>query len=584
MPHALKVICKKQNLKDTNCRVFISVLVSAAFNLLKTNSMKKSLFLTLVALSFSVSLLFSKNRPTVHEIDSLLQLSRGVKPVSKEIEMLKEARTLSQKINYMKGYIESNVRVAYRLSPFPAKMKEVEQIIASLDSVYAIHPSDFSNLHLFRYLGTKGVLLKEQYDFSNALIYYLKADSVAKVMENITLQLDIYHLLTLYYYDVDNVKMTLAYSKKLINATKDSLKYSRQYAYTLLNVGLIHIDHEQYDSALFYLNQSIRKSRFPFLRGNQYLALGEAYIMKDEIDSAQKYASIAMPILTGNRDLNGKVNNYNLLGRIELKKENLDQALVNFQKGLALSDSITVLNSKIKLHQNIVRTNLLKSGHDDKILNDLLVLRDSITSVKTKKRDREIAAKYELEKRELKIENLKSENARKKSMIYLIVISSTSLILILLIVFLLRRKILKANLEKKRLENQVLHSELNNSIIQAKNHVDTIKDLKDQIDKSKINRESVDEITELLNQNYIHENCWFKILRSFDQIYDNYTQKIRQKYQSLTKNDIRLLVLIKLDYSNKAIADVKNISEGSVKKAKQRLLAKTKHADFKEII
>lgn len=545
--------------------------------------MKKSLLLIGLAFSFSISL-SSQNNLAKNQVDSLLQSSKSVKPISKEIEMLKEARRLSQKIDYTKAYVESSSRIAYRLSPFPTKSKEVEQILEKLDSVHAKYPSSFSNIYLFRYFGTKGLSLKEKYDFSNALIYYLKADSIAKVMNDFALQLDIYNLLTVYYYDVDNIKMTLDYSRKLINATKDSSKYSVQCAYTLLNVGLIHSDQKQYDSALFYLNLSIQKSRVPFLRGNQYLAMGEAYIMKDEIDSAQKYASIAMPILTGNRDLKGKVKNYNLLGRIELKKENFDQALIHFQEGLELSDSITVLNSKIKLHQNIIRTNLLKSGFGDKTLNDLSVLRDSMTSVKTQKRDREIAAAYELEKRELKIQNLKSENARKKSMIYLIVISSISLILILLIVFLLRRKILKANLEKKRLENQVLHSELNNSIIQAKNQVDTIKDLKGQIKKSKINKESVQELTALLNQNYIHENCWFKILRYFDQIHDNYTQRVRQKYQSLTKNDIRLLVLIKLDYSNKAIADVKNISEGSVKKAKQRLLAKTKHSDFKEII
>ncbi len=544
--------------------------------------MKKSLFLTFLACSLSISL-FSNAKPTVHQVDSLLLLARSTKPVPKEVKMLREASLLSKKINYTKGYVESNLRIAYRFYPLPAKMGEVEHIIETLDRIYTINSSIFSSYSLCRYFELKGLVLKEQYDFSNALIYYLKADSIAEVMENFTLRLDIYHLLTVYYHEVDNLKMTLTYSRKVLNATKDSSKYTNQYAYTLFNMGLIHLDHDQYDSALFYINQSIPKSSIPFLRGNQYLALGQAYLKKDEVDSAQKYAYLAMPIVTGNRDLKGKTQNYNLLGLIELRKKNLDQALLSFQKGVQLSDSITVLNYKAELRQNLIRTYLLQSGYDDEILDDLSVLRDSLTAVKTKKRDREIAAKYEVEKRELKIQNLKSENARKRSMIYLIVISSGSLMLILLTGFLLRRRILKANLEKKRLENQVLHAQLDSSITQVKNHVDTIKDLKGQIKRSKIDKESIHELTDLLDQSYIHDNCWYKIICHFDQIHDDYTQKIRQKYQSLTKNDIRLLVLIKLDYSNKAIAEVKNVSEGSVKKAKQRLLAKTGLSNFSEI-
>ena len=57
-------------------------------------------------------------------------------------------------------------------------------------------------------------------------------------------------------------------------------------------------------------------------------------------------------------------------------------------------------------------------------------------------------------------------------------------------------------------------------------------------------------------------------------------QGIYSDYPQLKPNDMRLLILINLGYSNKGISIINNITESGVKKAKQRLRQKMGVEEF----
>jgi DNA-binding CsgD family transcriptional regulator len=64
------------------------------------------------------------------------------------------------------------------------------------------------------------------------------------------------------------------------------------------------------------------------------------------------------------------------------------------------------------------------------------------------------------------------------------------------------------------------------------------------------------------------------VILHFDLLNENFTKKLLIKHPTLTPKEVRLMVLVKLGYSNKGIVEINNITDNGVKKAKQRLLKK----------
>ena len=64
---------------------------------------------------------------------------------------------------------------------------------------------------------------------------------------------------------------------------------------------------------------------------------------------------------------------------------------------------------------------------------------------------------------------------------------------------------------------------------------------------------------------------WEDIIEAVNVLYDNYTIRLNQRYQSLTESDIQICILVKLHLNNSTIATLIGISPASVTKRKQRL-------------
>ena len=90
-------------------------------------------------------------------------------------------------------------------------------------------------------------------------------------------------------------------------------------------------------------------------------------------------------------------------------------------------------------------------------------------------------------------------------------------------------------------------------------------------------------INSILKKNYITNEQWFELIYQYDKMNDAFTQKMKRNYDNLTANDIQILVLTKLTYKNREIAQLRNVTLAGVKKAKQRLLKKLKITRFSEL-
>jgi hypothetical protein len=82
-----------------------------------------------------------------------------------------------------------------------------------------------------------------------------------------------------------------------------------------------------------------------------------------------------------------------------------------------------------------------------------------------------------------------------------------------------------------------------------------------------------DETLRSLKQSprYIRDEEWAGIKRSIDRLFDHFTRRLATAIPSLTENELQLCCLIKLHFSNPAIASMLAIESASVSKRKFRL-------------
>ena len=201
-------------------------------------------------------------------------------------------------------------------------------------------------------------------------------------------------------------KLNPAKIKKAISYLLRSIEIFQQNAsdnnlvteYT--NVAVMYCDIHQYDSALYYLNESkkrIDKQNLPDDLIQYYATVGRVYNDKRELDSAVLYY------------------NYSL----EQAKK-LDNVEWQYENYLSLSD---VFENKGDY----------KSAHE--YFAKFYYLKDSIVSKENVAKAADFQNKLEREKKEILIEKLEANEARNKAINYALIIGSVLILLLCILLF-----------------------------------------------------------------------------------------------------------------------------------------------------
>ncbi len=131
--------------------------------------------------------------------------------------------------------------------------------------------------------------------------------------------------------------------------------------------------------------------------------------------------------------------------------------------------------------------------------------------------------------------------------------------------------IIKRNINK----TQVLENEL----IQNKQELlDISKQLETSLDtaasKTTIEKTDLLSIFKLLESTLSKEEDWHEFKSKFKELSPNFLINLNQTHSNLSKSEIRLLILIRIGFTQKEIANILNIVPDSVKKAKHRVRKK----------
>lgn len=418
-----------------------------------------------------------------------------------------------------------------------------------------------------------------------ALQYFLKADetlnpSIAPYFHRL-----VNDYMASYYMDTgDNEKALELMEESLKTFNKKTEQEEFSYLMTLYNLGYIHNKLGEYEEAVPLIQTALEGGLSEWIDARTfYTMLADSYVHLNEIDSARKYLNKAFA--GEGFELNYSVNEVNFLstaGNFYKAQNQYDSALYCYERAINIADSINYSNGSASAIEQIIRITLVKSGaaEIESYFDDFIKQRDSLYKRTSFEQEHEYKVQYETAKKEAKITVLDKQRKIDRYLIYLGILSFVMLLILILFLRMryrakqleLKQDLHIQQLEKIRMEQQLFQKEkeLANSINNLELKNQTISELKKTIQDDKDQQ----NILEAFDQSYISDLEWQKIIHQFNSLYEGYLDELNKNTSALSRNDIRLIILQKMDYSNAAIAGILNISIDGVKKAKQRLKKK----------
>ena len=402
-------------------------------------------------------------------------------------------------------------------------------------------------------------------------------------------------------------KAIIAYKQavelKVKSPQNDNLKY-RQLSVSISELANNYINIEEYDSALYYMRYTIKlKSMYNFKEtAFDYLVLGKAYNFTNSIDSAIYYLNKVL--LAPNVGLVHIADaQQNLYFAYEKKKEYKSASEICFQLSKTIDSlchirqGLTLMQIQEKYNQQklINEKNGLQIQKDRVMRNALIGLLIATCAMailiyfyqrKLRKGERQIQeAKEEANDKSLQIK----ENE--------LVISRNQKRMKELTEQIEANKGLQEELEEQK--QFLMEIQQQNEMLEQKNK-GLLKEMESLSGTLNTNRHDLEQLKDLLEENaHLHnrewelfrcvmeqdkvlgklkkephpikEKEWEEFVRTIDQYWDNFTQRLTQAIPSITKNDLYLCCLIKLRFATPDIVILLSIEPNSVYRRKNRL-------------
>lgn len=144
-----------------------------------------------------------------------------------------------------------------------------------------------------------------------------------------------------------------------------------------------------------------------------------------------------------------------------------------------------------------------------------------------------------------------------------------------------------AALKSQQLEHDIKHKseEISNITMNVVRKNEILLDIADRLTKIQEHQEvkahrtpdvqrQLAKIQGVIRDNIGQDDHWKDFTNSFDQAYDNYTQKLRNMHAELSEGDLRICCYLRMGLSSKEIAPLLNISYRSVEMSRYRIRKK----------
>ncbi len=462
----------------------------------------------------------------------------------------------------------------------------------------------------------KGTLAQMKGDYSEALdLYQQAADTAEKILQKspgdttyVVGYLALLGNMAALYLHLDKNRIAIKHLKKII---KDYAGYISREKRGLIfnNIGVAYFGIRKYDSALYYYQQALNIFKdLDILSGisMDYSNIAEVYGATGQTRKALEMYQKSYKIKKELNDNYGLINLLLIMAKVNYSAGNYKASIENLQKVLTMDSTNNYLKEKAKAYK--ILSDNYAALHDFKNAylryRDYKTLSDSIFNAESRDKILELQTRFETKQKEKELQILKQKEAHARLMKNLLF---AGIIVILLTAFLVLRTImLKRKSEKqfyeynkklKEKENELIKHRLEKSELQARelnianeyksrqltthalNMMQRNKMLLELIQKidelqkqaNPENKSELQKIRELIKKNLIVKKDWELFKLYFEQVNNDFFDKLIAINGSLNSFDMRHCALIKLNLSVKETAAVLSLSPNSVKSARHRL-------------
>lgn len=384
----------------------------------------------------------------------------------------------------------------------------------------------------------------------------------------------------------DNSKEAFPFFEEGLEIFKKE-KHDLWQAITYMEIGSGYYQIKDYDGALENyensLNISYKMKRDDFAAANLG-NIGAVFIEQKKYDQALDYLFKSNEISVKRGSVNNQIITYNDIATAYLGKEDYPKAIENYSSAIKIADSIGSLDNLSDAYRERSQT-YEKMGSYRLALSDhkqFQELKDSVFNTAKSRQIEELKTQYETEKKEQQIllqeqEIGLLEQQAKIGNLQRILLGG-ALALSLIGFYGIRQKFKRNKLEKEKVDAELAFKkkELTTHALHLakKNEVlENIK-LKARALQHEENSRGYKDLIKVINFDQQDDKSWENFTQYFEQVHKDFSKTVKAKYPDITKNELRLMALLKMNLSSKEIATILNISQDGIKKARYRLRKK----------
>jgi tetratricopeptide (TPR) repeat protein len=526
---------------------------------------------------------------------------------------LQEAMTIATSQQFDKGVGLSLLwqgRVFYYKDDYMLAYKYYEKAEAEL-----LKSNDTESLVLLYFF--KGEICRLRGDYINAMKNYEQVLELIKTAPNMLIGSASYTALGIVLINRKDPQKGLEYLREGLRQ-KIEIEDENGEASVLCNIGAAYECMEEYDSALYYYDESlsIRKkldiSRV--IASSEYTVGGLLIKLKRYDEAIENLEDARLRFAELDEKTGVIITNLCLAKAMSYKGEPKGEELgrTTLSNAIALDNLALVSEAHKTLAEIYSHLELYKESYEHLLRHKHI--EDSIFSEDKERILTEFEQKFQSEQKDNKIAILKNEGEYQRQNIILLSVSSFTLLAIIILLFILFRYkslALKKNallLEQENMihtqdsklkenENRILQEqlesknrELASKALEMIRFNDTISAIIEKLDGLDTNFNAQPESSRHI-RSIIHElesqskqNLWIEFDKIFKNIHTDFYAKLLERCPDLTPTEIKTAALLKLNLTTKEIAAITFKSEGGIKTTRYRLRKKLELSSDEKLI
>ncbi len=529
-----------------------------------------------------------------YKIDSIINLleSDHVFEMSETEKLCKEIESLSLKIDSKAGVFYSRM---VRSHLFKNEPKKAEVFLNQMEA--SIQKEVIPDTLKISYYLAKGFNLGVKSKFLLELSAYLKADSIVQTFKKSakknTLDANVKMYIMGYYTGLKKYDRAIEVGKSILPTYEDNRQSGEgMYKVLLLNLGILYSRENKLDSSRYYIQKAIKIGSFSNSDVSvEYFMLARGFASESKLDSAKLYINKYLSVC--DEKFPESVNAifaYISAGGLYSRLGEYDSTEVLLQQAIAWSKPIQYKKGLLKGYKSLLINELNKNGDTIALeyLTEYINIKDSIYNRSTKELEEEFQVKYELAKEKEKIKDLEVNKEKQRMYTWLLLaVLFGGVFLFLYLINSYKNK--KRLLENKVLQEKLVSLEIEQELSKKKKELTKnqeylrisnkkIQGLEEELsskNETENHKNLLSSIFTIFDQSYISDKEWMDIIKIFNSIYPKIDKDINEAGVKLSQNETKILMLLKLGYSNNSMSEILNISVEGVKKAKQRFKKKT---------